>query len=146
MAYATVGDVQALNTARTIGVGQNPSASQVGIYLDLAAGDIDAVLLMKGYGAPANTASSPVAAEYLRSLNARGALALMEEAAPMPHNLQQAQQAWQSSLQALEKMKQVLDLAKDEAIAGPRGPGLTVPQQTIYTDCNRAYFRRHQRF
>jgi hypothetical protein len=144
MAYAAVSDVQALNVARVIGAQGQPTASQVGVYLNMAAGEIDAILVDKGYEVPVNVASYPEAAAYLNAINAKIAWHMMEAASANSPNLDRAHAAASEAKQALVAARAVMDVPKDVLRAEPRGPGVTPTPQLAFG--NRPYFTRHQRF
>ncbi len=131
--YCSVADVQALNWARTIGQGSNPGVAQVQTYIEMAAGDIDAILVTKGYSIPVNVGSWPDAGRVLNAINARGAVAMMEEASPNSPNLDRALAAWEAAKKMLADAKFVLNADMDQARSEPRGPWIT------YTPTGQTY-------
>jgi hypothetical protein len=144
-AYCTPSDVASLNRARVMGAGTNqPNASDVQVMINMVGGEIDALLVTKGYEVPVNTASYPEAAAYLNAVNAKGALAMWEAASPNSPNVDRAEKAWMEAKTALETAREVMDIPKDETRAGTRGPGVSPKPAYGYHD--RPYFRRHQQF
>ena len=131
--YCTVFDVQAMNFARSIGVGSNPGASQVNIYIQMVAGQINSVLTRLGYQTPVNSASYPVAGALLNSINATGAWWMMESAAPNSLNLDRAKAAFDAAMVMLEDGKYALDVPLNVDRSEPRGPWQTLtPTGNIY--------------
>jgi hypothetical protein len=129
MAYASLSDVQALNSARVYTASSQPATSQVGLFLDNKAAEIDSILVEKGYSLPVpSTASSALL--FLRNLNALGAWADVEVSAPASPNKDIAQAMWSSSLDMLKAAQTILDIPKNQTRSGPRGPGVTVPPIT----------------
>ncbi len=124
--YCTVTDVQALNFARSIGVGSNPGVQQVGIYIQMVSGEVDAILAQKGYQVPINSASSPVSGALLNSISAKGAWAMMESSSPNSLNLDRAKAAYDEALKLLSDAKFTLpDAPRNMAISKPRAPWIT---------------------
>lgn len=131
--YCSVADVQALNFARTIGVGSNPGPSQVWTFINMTAGEIDAVLTTKGYSVPVNIASFPEAFAILNSANAKGAWAMMEYSAPNSIHAEAAKAAYDLALKLLSEAKFSLDTPTDVTRAQPRGPWATFqPTGNVY--------------
>lgn len=125
--YASVKDVEALNRARKIGQGDNPTADDVSFYLEMAAGEINSLLLNKGYTVPISP-DSPTAAALLRGINAKGAQMHMEEASPSAPNLDRVRKEYEAELEKLMDADFTLDAPLNVERARPRGPGLTVPR------------------
>ena len=50
--YASVQDVESANRARVLGQGANPTQQDVEGFLEQIAGEIDSVLINKGYSCP----------------------------------------------------------------------------------------------
>lgn len=154
--YCTPSDVASLNKPRAaaIGVGGNPTLTDIQGYIVMTAGEIDAILTSKGYQVPVNSASSPAAGALLNSLNAKGAYALMEEASPNSPNLDRARQAWEAAMKMLSDANFTLDAAMNLERSEPRGPWVTTqPSGRTYDPmfggrCNRQdpYFSRSQRY
>lgn len=127
MAYCTASDVASLNRARVIGVGQGqPGLADVQTYIDMTAGEIDAILVFKGYTVPVNVASWPEAGALLRIANAKGGVAMMEEAAPQSPNLDRFQKAWDAAKEMLADAKFVMNADMDVERSEPRGPWSTL--------------------
>lgn len=159
MAYCSPSDVAALNKARIIGAGKNPTLADVTLYTNMAAAEIDAILVNKGY-------QTPIPSQYteawnlLNSINAQGGWAKMEAAAENSVNLDRAEKTYEASLQMLRAAAQVMDAPKDVQRAEPRGPGLTTPPGIVPNPADddpyylgsgapgpdQPFFRRHQRF
>lgn len=123
--YCSVVDVQALNFARSIGVGSNPGPSQVQTYINMTAGEIDAVLARRGIAVPVNIASWPQAFNLLNSVNAKGAWAMLEAAAPNSLNLDRAKAAYDEALKLLSDAKFAPAMDLDMQHAEPRAPWIT---------------------
>jgi hypothetical protein len=130
MAYASLSDVQAMEPARVYGASTTPATSQVGLYLDNRAAEIDSILLEKGYSLPVPTTASS-ALLLLRKVNAQGAWADVSAGAPGSPFREASDAAYQSALAMLKAANTILDIPKNEIRASPRGPGLTTPQRVI---------------
>jgi hypothetical protein len=126
-AYAQVPDVEALNRARIIGKGNNPTASDVAFYLEVIAGEINAVVLAKGYDLPVPT-NATGALQMLRGINAKGAWWMMEDASPSSQNKTEAREAYDASLEMLRTAELMMLIPKETERTRPRGPGLNVPR------------------
>lgn len=118
--------MSSLNKARVIGQGNNPTLYDLQVYINMSAAEIDAILTNKGYSVPVSS-SYPAAVNFLNGINARGALALMEEASPSSINLDRAQKAYDDAKRMLVDAQSIMDAPKDVARAEPRGPGVTTP-------------------
>ena len=127
MSYANASDVARLNRARRMGEGLNPTASDVGVYCELVGFEIDGILLNKGYNVPVPSTYAE-AFGYLRWLNAKGALVMMEEASPNSIILARATESWEHAREALRTARTVMDVPQEEARTEPRGPGVTRAQ------------------
>lgn len=146
MAYCVTSDVLALNTARVAGQGNNPTVDQIQVYINMVAGEIDAILINKGYAVPVDP-SFVEAISFLNGINAKGALSLMERAAPSSIIRDQAYQDWMEAKQTLIDAQSIMDVPKDVARAEPRGPGVTVAPGTVpgaYYDPVKWYGSRRQ--
>lgn len=126
MAYATIGDVQARNRARPITATSVPNASDVGAFLDMSAGDIDALLTQQNYQLPVPTGAI-AALSYLRSVNSLGAWAMTEQSAQSSIHARDATAAYERALRMLADAQVVLDIPRVDAVAMPRGPGVSSP-------------------
>jgi len=158
--YCTPSDVAAMNKARIIGQGQNPTLTDVDTYILMAAGQLDAILVNKGYDVPVNTASYPETAGLLAWANATGAWQLMEEASPNSPNIDRAQAAFDAAKKMLADAKFVMELPMEQARSEPRGPWLTFrPTGATYdpmldelhyssptNDPRNSYFSRQQQY
>jgi hypothetical protein len=127
MPYANASDVARLNKARRMGEGNNPTASDVGVYCELVGFEIDGILVNKGYNVPVSS-NYPEAFGYLRWLNAKGALVMMEEASPNSVILARATESWQNAREALRTARTVMDVPQETVRTEPRGPGVTKPE------------------
>lgn len=145
MSYASWTDVQALDVARKIGVGGNPTATQVQLYCELISGEIDSVLRSKGYALPVG-ASSLSDLALLKKVNAEGAFALMEEASPTKPDEDKVRKRYEKSLDLLREADDVLETGKDRERSKPRGPGVTEPPPSNNVCETRPYFDRDMRF
>ncbi len=143
MSYCTVADVQSLNKARVIGAQGQPTTSDVQGYINMVAGEIDAILTDKGYAVPIPPIY-PEAIAYLNAINATGAWHLMERSSQTSPNLDRAKAAWDTAIAKLVAAKSVMDVPKDVQRAEPRGPGVT--PSPLIAPGNRPYFRRHEFF
>jgi hypothetical protein len=123
--YCSIPDVAALNWARAIGVASNPGNSQVQTYINMVAGEIDAVLIRHGYLVPVNIASYPDAARMLNTVNAKGAVWMMEEASPSSPNLDRAKAAYDAAMKMLADAQFVMNAAMDTTRSEPRAPWIT---------------------
>ena len=79
MSYATIGDIRAKVSIRTIDGNSDPSVQEVVSYIDQIAADIDTALAGQGYDVPVS-ASSTTAFSWLGLCNAYGAAMLTEAA------------------------------------------------------------------
>lgn len=93
MAYASLPDVGALAAKRVFGATSIPSASQVGVFLDFAAAEIDGILSADGYALPVPVTAS-ITLVYLRRMNAIGAYNRVEHAAQVSTDAAAAQKMW----------------------------------------------------
>jgi hypothetical protein len=126
-AYAGIADVEALNRAREIGKGNNPTASDVAFYLEISAAEINGIILQKGYQLPIPS-NATGALQMLRGINAKGAWYQMEEASPSSQNKENAEKAYQASLEMLRTAELLMSVPKETERTRPRGPGLNVPR------------------
>lgn len=124
--YCSIADVQAMNWARTMGLGSNPGQSQVWIYINMVAGEIDAILTTKGYQVPVNIPSSPEAAAFLNSVNAKGAWWMWEAASPNSLNIDRAKAAYDAAIKLLSDSKFSMDVPMNMLRAEARGPWATM--------------------
>jgi hypothetical protein len=101
----------------------------------MAAAEIDSILVNKGYSVPIDP-SYASAYNLLNSINAKGAVAIMERSAPTSVNLDRWEKEWEQAKTELVAADQVMDAPKDVQRAEPRGPGVTtapgvIPGHTI---------------
>lgn len=130
MAYCVTTDVAALNKARVPGQGSNPTADDIQTYINMIAAEIDAILINKGYVVPVDP-SNVEAYALLNVINARGAAAMVERAAPSSPNLDRFETEWEEAKAMLVDAQQILNAPKDVTRAEPRGPGVTIPPGII---------------
>lgn len=131
--YCTASDVASLNKARQIGQGNNPTLTDVNGYIEMTAGQIDAILVNKGYSVPVNTASNPEAEGLLSWVNATAAWKMMEEASPNSPNIDRAARAADAAMKMLADAQFVMDLPMNQARAEPRGPWITfTPTERVF--------------
>lgn len=141
--YATPEDVEALNRARQYGVGKNPTKEDLVMYLEVTAGEINTILLNKGYELPIPAAAAN-ALQILRGINAKGALMQAEKASPSAPNVDRVEKEYNEQLAMLRDAEFSLDAPQAHERARPRGPGLTVPVSTSIESA--PFFRRGQEF
>src|SRR5258707_570094 len=126
MGYCPPSDVASVNKARVQGAGQNPTAADVATYINLTAGDIDAVLVNKGYSVPVNVGSWPEAGAFLQGINIKGAVWMQEAAVNNNADVRdKAKAAYDEALKLLGDAKFVLNADMDVQRSEPRGPYLT---------------------
>lgn len=144
MPYALVADVEALNRARKLGAGATmPTADDVALYLELAQGEIDGILVNKGYQLPIPQTAT-VARSLLRDLNAKGALMRLEKASPSAPNVDRVEKEYDTGLEKLADSSYTLPIPLETERARPRGPGLNVPRPSTLE--SEPFFRRRQIF
>lgn len=144
MPYATLADVEAKNRSRKLGVNPNPSIQDVIEFLQTSSGEIDAILLQKGYSLPVPASGASAAWSVLRAANANGAWAQMEESAPSSSVKKEARNAYNESLKMLATAEMIVGIPKDVERARPRGPGISRPATTAKP--NTPYFDRGMEF
>lgn len=120
--YATTADVQARDAARTFSASSTPNASQVGLYLRDTAAELDGILAGLGFTVPVATGAT-VARGLLRSFNALGANAYVQEASPTSRSADQARKLWEECKKALRAGDVELADAGRSSGALPLGPG-----------------------
>lgn len=125
--YCSASDVASLNKARAAAWGLNnmPNTTDVNGYIEMVAGQIDAVLLSKGYAVPVNTGSFPEAEGLLAYVNAQGAAYMVEEASPNSPNIDRVKAAFDAAMVMLESASFVLDVPVEEGRAQVRAPFVT---------------------
>jgi hypothetical protein len=96
MAYASLPDVSALAAKRAFGATSIPSASQVAVFLDFAAADLDSILVADGYALPVPTTAS-MALLALKRLNAIGAWVQVEQSAQVSNDADRALKTWSAA-------------------------------------------------
>lgn len=136
MGYATVADVQALNTARgTFTASSNPNLTQVSGFLDQTAAVLDGLLLAQGYQLPLpSDGSASSALALLTHYNALGAHALTERAAKSSPLVAEAEKLWEATQQMIVNGQVTLPgVIRDTQRVRPRGPD----------PCGSPFFSRH---
>ena len=131
--YCDIADVQALNPTRRYGPQTTPSTEQVLTIIDLAAGELDGILMDRGITVPVPSTSTAAYA-WLRRANAYGA-AMDAEAAMFPASADRDEtphvaylrRRWEAMLDALSSGDANLSDAPREpetsTSRGPRGLG-----------------------
>jgi hypothetical protein len=141
--YASMEDVLARNRQRTFTATSVPNASDVQGFLRQTAGELDTLLVQKGYSLPIPT-TAVRAWEYLRNLNALGAHLLVEQSAPTTRRdqLEATRLMWKDAKKMLADAESVLDIPRAISRSGARGPGVTPAPVQAAT----SYFTRDMRF
>lgn len=119
MGYATVADVEQLNTARTFTGSSKPSTTQVVDWLEQTAGVLDGILKEKGYSLPIATTATG-ALKTLEHYNAIGAAAFVEQGAPTADRRKEAMDLWLNAQKMLKDGAIELGASQDEALSSPR--------------------------
>jgi len=78
MSYCTTTDVQAINASHVFSASTKPTTTQVNTFIDMVAGELDAILSSRSLSVPVTSPESFV--EYLKLVNAVGAAAMAESA------------------------------------------------------------------
>lgn len=125
IAYAGVGDVEAMNRGRKIGEGANPTKKDVEFFLEVVAAEIDGILIDKGYQLPIPSTATG-ALQMLRRVNAQGAILEVELASPSSQHAERFQKTYDESIEMLKTADLVMNVPKSDGRSKPRGPGLTV--------------------
>jgi hypothetical protein len=87
MAYASVTHVVAHHPARrTYTASTVPNLTEVAMYLDEAAADLDFSLAKAGYDSPLSSSVASAVKAYFQKANAMGALCMLESGAQQSHN------------------------------------------------------------
>lgn len=135
--YCSASTVAALNKPRAAawGLPGNVTVNDVDDFILMVAGQIDAVLLSKGYSVPVNTASYPETEGLLGWVNAQGAAWMVEEASPQvnPQQVRASKDAFDAAMKALETAKFAMDVPVDAPRAQVRAPYVTYqpPERTF---------------
>lgn len=130
--YCGPSDVASLNKARAQawGLENMPTVGDVNGYIMMVAGQIDAVLLSKGYAVPVNTGSYPEVEGLLAYVNAQGAAYMVEEASPNSPNIDRVKAAYDAAMDMLTAAQFALDVPIEEARAQVRAPFVTFDPPT----------------
>lgn len=127
--YCTPSDVASLNKPRAAAwnTANNVTTTDVNGYIMMISGQIDAVLVNKGYSTPVNTASFPEVQGLLNGINAQGAAWLVESGSPQvnPDQVRRAKDAYDMSMAALEAAQFTLDIPVNTGRAQVRAPFVT---------------------
>jgi hypothetical protein len=141
-AYCSASDVASLNKPRSVAwnTANNVTTTDVNGFIMMIAGQIDAVLVNKGYTVPVNTASNPDVEGLLAGLNAQGAAWLVERASPQvnPQQVTEAKLAYDTAMAALEMAKFTPNIPVDVARAQVRAPYVTYTPGGEYFDPQQA--------
>ena len=119
MAYATLADVEQLNTARTYTGSSKPTTNQVIDWLEQTAGVLNGALKEQGYSLPIATTATG-ALKTLEHYNALGAAAFVEQGSPSSDRRKEAMDLWQGALKMLRDGAIELEADQDETAAAPR--------------------------
>lgn len=127
MPYCDITDVVARNPVRgAFTASTKPTASQVGLFIDDAAGIVDSVLVQAGYSTPVVVSQAATSVRFtLRNANAVGAWYFTEWAAPNSDRRSEAEDMWESAKKMLLKVE--LDLPKNAATELPRQGSIATP-------------------
>lgn len=126
MSYCSASDVQSVNRALILGQGNNPTPSDVGGYCAMISGEIDAVLLTRGYSVPISTASFPEAQAFLQSVAVKGAVWMCwESIGTVPDARDKAKAAYDAAMKMLSDAKFSFDAPSEPARAQVRAPFIT---------------------
>lgn len=126
MGYATVADVQQLNSARTFAANSKPTANQVVDWLEQTAGVLDGILRERGYSVPLPTTATG-ALKTLEHYNAIGAAALVEQGAPSSDRRDQAMKLWEDAQKMLRDGEIELEAPRSTDLSRPRAPAVATP-------------------
>jgi hypothetical protein len=124
--YASIDDVRALNTGRTIATSTTPNASQVWGYLEETAAVLDGILREKNYALPIATTATG-ALKLLEHFNALGGHCLTEQAAPTSDRKDSACALWENAQKMLKDGLIELEAERDLTQAAPRAPATPSP-------------------
>ena len=141
-AYCNTSDVASMNKPRAAAwnTANNVTTTDVNGYIMMISGQIDAVLVNKGYSVPVNTASFPEVEGLLAGVNAQGAAWLVEAASPQvnPEQVARAKLAYDMAMAALEASKFSLGVPIDVQRAQVRAPYVTFQPTGQYFDPQQA--------
>jgi hypothetical protein len=96
MAYASLPDVSAYAAKRVFGATSVPSASQVAVFINDVATDLDSIISADGYALPIPTTAT-IALANLKRLNTLGAYVQAEHAAQTSVDVDRAQKVWDAA-------------------------------------------------
>lgn len=122
MPYADIHDVQARDPTITFSATSTPNASQVALFLADTAAELDGILSALNYSVPIATGASAARA-MLRSFNALGANAYVQEVAPTSRGADQARKLWEDAKKMLRSGDVVLPGASSDSGGLPLGLG-----------------------
>jgi hypothetical protein len=120
MAYATIADVEARNSARRFTPQTKPSTDDVTRFLVDTAGEIEAALRGRAYVVPIPTTATS-AIEFLRAANSLGGYAWAERSAEASPHRDAAWKLWMDTLKGLKDGSTELDSPRDLQSTRPRG-------------------------
>lgn len=128
MAYATVVNVENLNSARIFTTTSKPSTEEVIDFLEGTAAELDSLFLEQGYGFPLASGYATQARTLLKHYNAMGAYAWSERSAEISPHRDQAWDAWQTALKAIRDGRvSLVDADRDTNTANARSGGVATP-------------------
>lgn len=126
MTYCSAADVQSLAPTRKLGQGNNPTETDVLVYIEGVESEINAILTNKGYAIPVLEELAPLAFQFLRRITAQGAVAQLEaSSANNPAAADKAEKVYQGNLKLISEAREILDAPQDTERDKPRGPGVT---------------------
>lgn len=112
MPYASITDVAARAAKRQFTATSIPSASQVQVFLEFTAAELDGIMGGDGYSLPVPTTAT-VSLQMLRRLNSLGAHAQVERAAQVSEDVAAVTAAWDNARQELISGRvQLVDLPR----------------------------------
>jgi hypothetical protein len=132
--YCTASDVASLVKSRVIGAGNNPTITDVNGYIQMISGQMDAVMLTKGYQVPVNVASYPEVTGFLSWVNAQGAAWMMEVSSPTSVEVDRLEKAFDNAMAMLTDGKFSMDVPVQQQRAEVRAPFVTYHPTGRYYD------------
>lgn len=121
MGYASIQNVQARDPTLVFTATSTPNASQVAQFIEDTAAELDGILAARDFSVPVPTTATQAFA-LLRSYNALGANALVQEASPTSRSRDQARALWEDCKKALRAGDITLSDAESDPGGLPLGP------------------------
>lgn len=145
LGYCTPSDAASLNKARATGMSApgQPNLTDVQGYIVMIAGQMDAIMLNKGYQVPVSVASYPEVAGFLSWVNAQGAAWMWEVSSPAPNGseIDRLRDSFDKAVQMLTDGKFAMDIPAEVSRAGVRAPFITYQPSGRYYDPTLPYGR-----